>query len=63
MQVMGVNGISHHVVDDDFEGVTAVLRWLSYVPTCTGLAPPLLIGNDPVDRNIGYAPAQGDLRH
>ena len=59
MQVMGVNGISHHVVEDDFEGVTAVLRWLSFVPTRLGQSPPLLPGTDPVDRDIGYTPAPG----
>lgn len=60
MQVMGVNGISHHMVDDDFEGVTAILRWLSFVPTRTGHPPPLLRCSDPVQRSIGYTPAPGD---
>ena len=59
---MGVNGISHHVVEDDFEGVTALLRWLSFVPTRTGLTPPLLPSPDPVDRDIGYVPALGRHR-
>lgn len=26
-RVMGVNGVSHHVVPDDLEGVKAILRW------------------------------------
>ena len=40
-QVMMPNGVSHMQVEDDQEGVKAILRWLSYVPsncftiTCT----------------------------
>ena len=31
-QIMHPNGVSHLVVDNDKEGVSAILDWLSYVP-------------------------------
>ena len=40
-KVMGVNGVSHHLVADDLEGVHTVLQLLSYVPHEVG-ADPLL---------------------
>ena len=56
---MGVNGVSHHIVQDDLAGVAAVLRWLSYTPVLIGDAPPLLPSSDPVDRLIAYRPQEG----
>ena len=56
-KVMGVNGVSHHVVADDLEGVSAVLTWLSYVPSILGGAPQLLPSSDPVERPVTYFPA------
>ena len=56
---MGVNGVSHHVVADDLEGVTAVLQWLSTMPTTIGSLPPSLASSDPVQRGIDYAPQAG----
>lgn len=57
---MGANGVAHHVVGDDLEGVLAILRWLAYVPACTGEAPPVLATADPLDRPVGYTPAAGE---
>lgn len=53
-RVMGENGVSHYVVNDDLEGVKVILRWLSYCPAQLGAEPPLLPTNDPVDRPVAY---------
>lgn len=52
--MMGENGVSHYVVNDDLEGVKVVLRWLSYCPPQLGAEPPLLPTSDPVDRPVAY---------
>ncbi|RMZ54549.1 hypothetical protein APUTEX25_002124, partial [Auxenochlorella protothecoides] len=59
-RVMGANGVSHHVVEDDLAGVAALLRWLAYTPARLGDAPPALPGADPVARAVAYAPAEGE---
>ncbi len=56
---MAVNGVSHHVVEDDLAGCAAVLQWLSFVPAVLGSQPPTLVGSDPVERPIVYAPGPG----
>ena len=30
--IMFSNGVSHQIVDDDFEGVLTIMHWLSFVP-------------------------------
>ena len=55
--VMGVNGVSHYVVDDDLEGIKTILRWLSYAPPQLGAEPPQLPTSDPVERSVAYLPA------
>ncbi|GIM14329.1 hypothetical protein Vretimale_17214, partial [Volvox reticuliferus] len=59
-RVMGVNGVSHHVVADDLEGVRTVLQLLSYAPTHLGAPPPELASSDPINRLIGYCPRPGE---
>ena len=59
MQVMGVNGVSHEVVADDLEGLTAVLHWLGTMPPVLGTLPASLPTADPVERPIAYCPAPG----
>ena len=59
MQVMSVNGVSHHVVADDLEGASAVLHWLGTMPPLVGLPPAHLPTADPLDRPIAYAPQPG----
>jgi len=61
LQVMGVNGVSHHVVEDDLEGCAAVLQWLSYISPVLGGPAAALPTTDPIDRNIGYLPGPGVL--
>lgn len=59
-RVMGANGVSHHVVEDDLAGVSCVLRWLSYTAARTGDAPPRLPTGDPESRLVSYRPADGE---
>ena len=58
-QVMGVNGVSHHIVADDLEGCHAILQWLGTMPPVVGAPPPSLGSLDPIDRPIGYCPQPG----
>jgi hypothetical protein len=60
-RVMGHNGVSHHVVRDDLEGVATVLRLLAYAPAdLAGGGAPTLPTSDPVDRVVGYLPGPGE---
>ena len=59
-QVMGVNGVSHHIVEDDLAGCTAALQWLAYVPAVLGSSPPMLPSSDPISRSISYAPGPSE---
>ena len=60
MQVMGVNGVSHHIVEDDLAGCMAALQWLAYVPAVLGSLPPTLPTTDPISRPIGYCPGPSE---
>ena len=59
-RVMGVNGVSHHVVADDLEGVTTILRLLGYAPPMLGTCPAVLPSHDPTDRTVTYCPGHGE---
>ena len=61
VQVMGVNGVSHHIVEDDLAGCTAALHWLAYVPAVLGSLPPTLPSSDPIGRAISYAPGPSEF--
>jgi acetyl-CoA carboxylase/biotin carboxylase 1 len=57
--IMYTNGVTHWTVDNDMEGVQAVLRWLSYVPISREEPLPLTVSLvDPVDRKIAYKPTK-----
>ncbi len=58
-QIMYKNGVSHLTANSDLEGATHILQWLSYIPEKKGASLPLLISNDPWDRDIGYTPPKG----
>ncbi|KAI9357592.1 acetyl-CoA carboxylase [Zopfochytrium polystomum] len=59
-QIMHKNGVSHLVAANDMEGVTEILRWLSYVPKCRDAPLPVLPTTDSVDRLIDAPlPASG----
>ena len=60
-RVMAANGVSHEVVDNDYEGVCAVLRWLAFVPRARGAPLPLMeVGpGDAADRDVDFEPPPG----
>ena len=58
-KVMGVNGVSHHIVEDDLAGVETMLKWLSFVPATLPGAPSTLRSADPITRPIEYVPDRG----
>jgi len=64
-QVMGPNGVSHMIVEDDQQGVAAVLNWLSYVPRDVHSPPASMPCVDPVDRPVAWSPPATpyDVRH
>jgi acetyl-CoA carboxylase/biotin carboxylase 1 len=54
--IMYTNGVSHQVVEDDMDGVQAILQWLTYVPSKRGastVAPPVL---DVLGRKVEWTP-------
>jgi len=64
-QVMSPNGVAHQVVNDDQEGVAAIMEWLSFVPKTVKDAPPALVSADPVNRPVDFVPTKApyDPRH
>ena len=59
-KIMGNNGVSHHIVRDDLEGVLRVLEWISYIPSRTGEQVPRLLTADSISRKVAYIPADGE---
>eukprot|EP01018_Ginkgo_biloba_P038670 Gb_33780 [translate_table: standard] len=55
-KVMATNGVVHLNVSDDLEGVSAILKWLSYVPPYIGGPLPVVKPLDPPDRLVEYVP-------
>jgi acetyl-CoA carboxylase / biotin carboxylase 1 len=55
-QIMEPNGVSHLIVEDDQEGVAAILKWLSFVPKTVGALPAVRPAADPVDRKVQWRP-------
>ncbi|CAN8288726.1 unnamed protein product [Cochlearia groenlandica] len=55
-KIMGTNGVVHLTVSDDFEGVSAILNWLSYIPAYVGGPLPVLASLDSLDRTVEYVP-------
>jgi len=57
-RIMYTNGVAHEIVDNDFEGVLSVLRWLSYVPKIKGNPLPTMdcIPGDEADRDVLVEP-------
>lgn len=59
------NGITHVAVPDDLGGISAIVKWLSYVPAHTGIPAPVYQGivDDP-ERDISFAlGGKYDARH
>jgi acetyl-CoA carboxylase / biotin carboxylase 1 len=55
-KIMASNGVVHLTVSDDLEGVSNILKWLSYVPANIGGSLPITIPFDPPDRSVTYIP-------
>ena len=55
-QIMIPNGVSHLQVENDQEGVDAILKWLSFVPKNVGALPASRKSADPVDRDVEWRP-------
>lgn len=58
IQIMHNNGVTHTTVPDDFEGVTTILQWLSYMPKNKHSPVPVLSVTDPIDREIEFTPSK-----
>lgn len=56
-RIMGVNGVSHHLVADDLEGARKVLAMLAFAPPEIGSGPANLLTSDPTTRQVTYLPA------
>ncbi len=59
-RVMAVNGVSHHVVVDDLEGVRLMLQLLAFAPPQLGAPPQPLLSADPLSRHVAYLPGPGE---
>jgi acetyl-CoA carboxylase/biotin carboxylase 1 len=63
--IMVPNGVTHKLVRNDQEGVEAILKWLSFVPSNVASLSPIIRSVDSVDRQIEYMPSKSpyDPRH
>ena len=52
------NGVSHMTAADDFEGVSRIVRWMSFVPDQKGNPVPIAPTTDTWDREVAYFPPQ-----
>ena len=57
-QIMYRNGVSHMTANDDFEGVSKIVDWISYIPDKKGNPIPITPSADNWDRAIAYFPPQ-----
>ena len=59
------NGISHEVVDNDNEGIKAVMDWLQYIPKDFNSVTPIVETGDTPEREIEFMPSKTpyDPRH
>ncbi|KAK1314685.1 Acetyl-CoA carboxylase 1 [Acorus calamus] len=55
-KIMATNGVVHLTVSDDLEGISAILKWLSYVPRHIGGPLPIVSSLDPPERPVEYFP-------
>jgi acetyl-CoA carboxylase / biotin carboxylase 1 len=52
-KIMATNGVVHLTVSDDLEGVSSILKWLSYIPSHVGGALPIVKPIDPPTEGSG----------
>ncbi|XP_008803739.1 acetyl-CoA carboxylase 1-like [Phoenix dactylifera] len=55
-KIMATNGVVHLTVSDDLEGISAILKWLSYIPPFIGGPLPISRSLDPPVRPVEYFP-------
>lgn len=55
-KIMATNGVVHLTVSDDLEGISAILKWLSFIPPYLGGPLPMLTPKDPPERYVEYLP-------
>ncbi|KAL2467998.1 Acetyl-CoA carboxylase 1 [Forsythia ovata] len=55
-KIMATNGVVHLTVSDDLEGISAILMWLSFVPSYAGGPLPILSPLDSPERPVEYLP-------
>ncbi|KFZ11673.1 hypothetical protein V501_04616 [Pseudogymnoascus sp. VKM F-4519 (FW-2642)] len=55
-QIMYKNGVSHMTANDDFEGVSKIVEWMSFVPDKKNNPVPVSPAVDSWDREISYMP-------
>ncbi|KAM3450478.1 hypothetical protein MY3296_006041 [Beauveria thailandica] len=60
-QIMYRNGVSHMTANDDFEGVSRIVEWMSYVPEKRNAPIPVSPSTDTWDRDVAYSPPQKQL--
>ncbi|KAF8023479.1 hypothetical protein BT93_F0859 [Corymbia citriodora subsp. variegata] len=53
-KIMATNGVVHLTVLDDLEGVSSILKWLSFVPPHVGGPLPICKPLDPPERPVEY---------
>ncbi|KAI8980307.1 acetyl-CoA carboxylase [Pilobolus umbonatus] len=58
-QIMYKNGVSHLTAENDLEGITKIVQWLSFVPSVRNGPVTMRIGFDPINRTIEYTPPKG----
>lgn len=63
--IMVPNGVTHELVQNDQDGVEAILRWLSFVPETVHSLPPIVSCSDSVNRKVAFKPTKAayDPRH
>lgn len=57
-QIMYKNGVSHMTANDDFEGVSKIVKWMSFVPDKKDNPVPISPSVDNWDRDITFFPPQ-----
>ena len=65
-QIMYKNGVSHMTADDDFAGVSKIVKWMSFVPDKKNNPVPISPSADSWDREVTFFPPQRapyDVRH
>jgi len=63
--IMVPNGVTHELVQNDQDGVEAIVRWLSFVPATVTSIPPIISTTDAITRKVQFKPIKGayDPRH